>query len=42
MAGAAAVASIVRKRWPRYALGAATTVCYAVMLLPIFSCAGSR
>ena len=36
MAGAAAVASILRKRWPRYALGAATAACYAVMLLPIF------
>ena len=36
MAGAAAVASILRKRWPRYALGAATALCFAVMLLPIF------
>jgi len=36
MAGAAAVASVLRRRWPRYALGAATAVCFAVMLLPIF------
>ena len=36
MAGAAAVASVLRTRWPRYALGAATAVCFAVMLLPIF------
>jgi len=35
MAGAAAVASVLRKRWPRYTLGAATTACYAAMLLPI-------
>jgi putative spermidine/putrescine transport system permease protein len=36
MAGAAAVASVLRRRWPRYALAAATTVSFAVMLLPIF------
>jgi putative spermidine/putrescine transport system permease protein len=36
MAGAAAVASVLRRRWPRYALGAATAVSFAVMLLPIF------
>lgn len=36
MVGAAAVASVLRRRWPRYALGAATAVCFAVMLLPIF------
>ena len=36
MTRAAAVASILRKRWPRYALGAATAICFAVMLLPIF------
>ena len=36
MAGAAQVASTLRKRWPRYALGAATAMCFAVMLLPIF------
>lgn len=36
MAGAAAVASVLRRRWPRYALGAVTAVCFAVMLLPIF------
>src|ERR1700751_309947 len=36
MVGAAAVASVLRRRWPRYALGAATAVCFALMLLPIF------
>jgi putative spermidine/putrescine transport system permease protein len=36
MAGAAAVASVLRRRWPRYALAAATAVSFAVMLLPIF------
>ena len=36
MAGVAAVASVLRKRWPRYALAAATAVSFAVMLLPIF------
>jgi putative spermidine/putrescine transport system permease protein len=36
MAGAAAVASVLRRRWPRYALRAATAVSFAVMLLPIF------
>ena len=36
MADAAAVASVLRKRWPRYALAAATAACFAVMLLPIF------
>lgn len=36
MAGAAVLASVLRKRWPRYALRAATVACFAVMLLPIF------
>jgi putative spermidine/putrescine transport system permease protein len=36
MAGVAVVASVLRKRWPRYALAAATAVSFAVMLLPIF------
>src|ERR1051326_5456341 len=36
MAGAAAVASVLRKRWPRYALRAASAASFAVMLLPIF------
>jgi putative spermidine/putrescine transport system permease protein len=36
MAGAAAVASVLRRRWPRYVLAAATAVSFAVMLLPIF------
>jgi putative spermidine/putrescine transport system permease protein len=36
MAGAAAVVSVLRKRWPRYALRAASAASFAVMLLPIF------
>jgi putative spermidine/putrescine transport system permease protein len=36
MAGLAAVASVLRRRWPRYALAAATAVSFSVMLLPIF------
>ena len=36
MADAAAVVSVLRKRWPRYALRAASAASFAVMLLPIF------
>jgi putative spermidine/putrescine transport system permease protein len=36
MAGATAVVSVLRKRWPRYALRAASAASFAVMLLPIF------
>ncbi len=36
MASAAAVASVLRKRWRRYALRTAAGACFAVMLLPIF------
>jgi len=36
MAGAAAVVSVLRKRWPRYALRTASAASFAVMLLPIF------
>ena len=33
---AGVLASVLRKRWPRYALRATTAACFAVMLLPIF------